>query len=281
MTSSNAPLAFVIGQPIAHSRSPLLHGYWLKALGMVGAYERREVSPEGLPRFFAEMRDGHFAGCNVTVPHKEKTLSLVEEATAAARAIGAVNTVWREYDRLIGDNTDAYGFLTNLDERAPGWDSRGRQAVVLGAGGAARAVVFSLLSRGFHITILNRTTERAEALARQFGAQVAAASLRDMERLLGTCDLLVNTTSLGMQGKPALELDLAALRAGAIVNDIVYVPLETALLRTARARGHVTIDGLGMLIHQAVPGFERWFGARPVPDADLRAILEADIAATG
>ena len=203
----------------------------------------------------------------------------LDEVSAAAKAIGAVNTLWREGAKLLGDNTDAYGFLANLDERAPGWEQAGRRALVLGAGGAARAVVYALLSRGYEIVLINRTLERAQVLADSFGEGVRATPQSAIVGELANTDLLVNTTALGMAGKPALELDVSALNQRALVHDIVYVPLETDLLRQARLRGHQTIDGLGMLIHQAVPAFERWFGARPKPDTALRALLEADIVA--
>ncbi len=279
MPSPHSPRAAVIGHPIAHSRSPLLHRYWLRRYAIVGDYERIDVAPEALRDFIAAMAGRGDAGCNVTVPHKQAVMPLLDGVTEAARAIGAVNTIWRESDRLQGDNTDAYGFLANLDEKALGWDSGGGRAVILGAGGAARAAVFALLSRGFELTLVNRTRARADELARVFGPAVTVATPDDLAVHLPACNLLVNTTALGMSGKPPLVIDLASLGRGAIVHDIVYVPLETDLLRQARTRGHRTVDGLGMLIHQAVPGFERWFGVRPVPDAALRQLLEDDIRA--
>lgn len=279
MPSPHSPRAAVIGHPIAHSRSPLLHRYWLRLYAIAGDYERIDVAPEALRDFISAMAGRGDAGCNVTVPHKQAVMPLLDGVTEAARAIGAVNTIWREKDRLRGDNTDAYGFLANLDDKAPGWDSGGGRAVILGAGGAARAAVFALLSRGFELTLVNRTRARADELARVFGAAVSVATPDDLAGHLPACNLLVNTTALGMSGKPPLVIDLASLGQGAIVHDIVYVPLETDLLRQARTLGHRTVDGLGMLIHQAVPGFERWFGVRPLPDAALRQLLEDDIRA--
>lgn len=271
------PRAFVIGHPIAQSRSPLLHGYWLQTLGLAGSYERQDVAPEKLAAFIVALRQDGWAGCNVTVPHKQAVMAFLDEVSPAARAIGAVNTIWRDGERLLGDNTDSFGFLANLDERAPGWDEASKQAVVLGAGGAARAVLFALLSRGFTIALTNRTFERAQELEIAFGSKVKAYDATQVPGLLSSCDVLVNTTALGMVGKPNLSVDLTPLKPSALVHDIVYVPLRTELLIQAEARGHRTVDGLGMLIHQAIPGFERWFGVRPLPDATLRARLEADI----
>lgn len=279
MLQAEMPQAYVIGHPVAHSRSPLLHGYWLKRLGLAGRYDKRDVAPQALPAFFDGMRAGQAAGCNVTVPHKEAALALVDEATPAARAIGAVNTVWREGDRLIGDNSDAYGFLANLDDRAPGWERRCKRAIVLGAGGATRAVLYALLSRRLSVALHNRTLERAQKLADEFGPRVSVLATADLATGLSACDLLVNATALGMAGKPELDIDLAGLPPAALVHDIVYVPLKTRLLYIAEARGNPVVDGLGMLIHQAVPGFERWFGVRPVPDEAQRRLLEDDIAA--
>jgi shikimate dehydrogenase len=269
MTTS--PRAFVIGHPIAHSRSPLLHGFWLRHMGLPGSYERVDVEPGRLEAFVAGMAANGFVGGNVTVPHKTAVMALVDDVDAAARAIGAVNTLWVEGGALRGGNTDAFGFLANLDAEAPGWDAR--------PGGAARAIVYGLLERRFSVQVVNRTVATAAALAHHFGAGVSAHGWSEGGDLLRQADLLVNTTALGMAGKPALDLDLSTLRRDAIVNDIVYVPLETSLLRDARARGHRAVDGLGMLLHQAVPGFGRWFGTRPVVTPDLRAEIEADIRA--
>jgi shikimate dehydrogenase len=274
---SAVPQACVIGQPIAQSRSPLLHGYWLRRLGLPGGYDRREVSPEGLGAFFAGMSAEGLVGCNVTVPHKTAVIPYLARLDDAAAAIGAVNTIWREDGALVGGNTDAHGFIANLDDRAPGWGVHARRAVVLGAGGAARAAVFALLARGLAVDVVNRTIDHARDLAAHFGPRVAAHGWDDLPGLLPEGDLLVNTTSLGMTGKPPLEIDLTPLKLTATVYDIVYVPLTTPLLAQAAARGHRVVDGLGMLLHQAVPGFRHWFGATPEVTAELRALIEDDI----
>lgn len=276
-----SPRCFVIGHPIGHSRSPLIHGGWIAEHGLEGSYERIEVAPVDLPAFVARLRAGEFTGGNVTVPLKEAMLPLLDDIGDAARMIGAVNTIWLEKGRLHGDNTDAAGFLAHLDAVAPGWDGRVETALVLGAGGAARAVVHGLKQRGLkRIAVANRSLGRAEDLAAAFGATVEAAAWDHRNALVGASDLIVNTTALGMQGKPALPLDLAGLRPGTIVDDIVYVPLRTPLLADAEARGGLPVDGLGMLLHQAVPGFARWFGVTPRVTPALRDRLVADILAS-
>ena len=272
-----APRAFVIGHPIAHSRSPLLHGHWLQAMGLPGSYERIDVAPGALPAFVCTLSDAGFAGGNVTLPHKSAMLELVDEVEDEARAIGAVNTVWFEGGRLRGGNTDAYGFMANLDDEAPGWDAEARTALVLGAGGAARAIVHALLQRGLDVRIANRSPEKAEALSQAFARLPTPHGMDTVPALLAEADLVVNTTSLGMAGKPPLDLPLSRLRPTATVCDIVYVPLETPLLQAARAHGLRTVGGLGMLLHQAVPGFERWFGVRPEVTPELRTEIEADV----
>ena len=272
------PRCFVLGHPVAHSRSPLIHGSWLAEHGLKGGYERIDVAPADLPAFMTRLRSGEFAGGNVTVPHKEAMLGLVDQATDAARAIGAVNTLWREGERICGDNTDVSGFLAHLDATAPGWDQRVGTALVLGAGGAARGIAFGLKGRGVgRIILVNRSHDRADELATALGKPVEAADWAQRHDLVGEADLVVNTTALGMHGQPALEIDLARLRPGTIVDDIVYVPLKTYLLIEAERRGGVPVDGLGMLLHQAVPGFARWFGVTPTVTPALRARLEADI----
>lgn len=269
---------FIIGHPVAHSRSPIIHGHWLAEHGLDGSYERVDVPPDAVAAFLDRIRSGEFAGGNVTVPNKEAVLPLLDHVSETARRMGAVNTIWMEDGKLHGDNTDAFGFLAHLDDRVPGWDARTASALILGAGGAARAVVHGLVSRGVgRIILVNRSMARAEDLAAEFGAGVEARGRSEAAALVATSDLIVNTTSLGMQGQPPLDLDLAGLRPGTIVDDIVYVPLETALLAEARTRGGVPVDGLGMLLHQAIPGFERWFGVRPEVTPALRARLEADI----
>ncbi|WP_422679901.1 shikimate dehydrogenase [Chelatococcus albus] len=273
--------ACIIGYPVKHSRSPLLHGHWLHEYGLDGAYERAEVAPEDLASFMAGFAGKGYVGGNVTVPHKESIMACLDAVTETAQAMGAVNTLWFEGGRLCGDNTDVVGFLANLDEGAPGWDARTRTVVVLGAGGAAKAVVYGLLQRGMErVAVVNRSFERADALRERFGSRVLAAPWEALPALLGETKLLVNTTSLGMSGQPPLAIDLEPLPSGAVVNDIVYVPLETPLLTAARARGLLAVDGLGMLLHQAVPGFERWFGVRPQVSAALRAHIVADIVRT-
>ncbi len=270
--------AFVIGHPINHSRSPLIHGTWLAEYGIDGSYEAIDVAPAGLPAFFERLRSGEFAGGNVTIPHKEAACRLVERRDQAAEEIGAVNTLWFEDGVLCGGNTDAVGFAANLDDLAPGWAENRGTAVVLGAGGAARAVLFALRQRGYRdIRVVNRTVARAAELADHFGRGVTAHAPEAAPDLLGDADLLVNTTALGMQGNTEIAVDPATLPDHAIVTDIVYVPLETPLLAAARGRGLNTVDGLGMLLHQAVPGFERWFGRRPVVDAELRRLIVGDL----
>lgn len=268
--------AFVCGHPIAHSRSPKIHGAWLRDYGIAGNYEAIDVHPAQFGEFLTTLAANGFAGGNITIPHKETAFRLVEHRDTAADVIGAVNTVWLEDGRLHGSNTDAYGFAANLDDRAPGW-YRGETALVLGAGGAARAVLHALRERGFSdIRVVNRTVERAQELARAFGG-VTAHSLSAADELAGDADLVVNTTSLGMHGESELAVNVERLPDNALVTDIVYVPLETPLLAAARGRGLATVDGLGMLLHQAVPGFERWFGKRPTVTPELRATIVADI----
>ncbi|PZN98717.1 MAG: shikimate dehydrogenase [Hyphomicrobiales bacterium] len=272
------PLCFVIGHPVAHSRSPLIHGSWLSEHGLDGSYEQVDVAPADLPAFVERLRAGAFAGGNVTVPHKEAMLPLIDEISDAARAVGAVNTIWREGDRIHGDNTDVSGFLDHLDASAPGWNQRVGTALVLGAGGAARGIAFGLKARGMsRILLVNRSRARADELAAALGVPVQAADWDEQAGLVATADLIVNTTALGMHGQPPLDLDLAGLRVGTIVDDIVYVPLKTPLLLEAERRGGIAVDGLGMLLHQAVPGFARWFGVTPTVTPTLRALIEADI----
>jgi shikimate dehydrogenase len=283
--SNSAPRAFVIGWPIKHSRSPLIHNYWLKSLGLAGSYERLAIRPDELEGFLLTLHDEGFAGGNVTLPHKQRAFQLCSKTTATAEQLAAVNTLWVEDGRLRGDNTDVAGFLACLDCEVPGWDQNCRTAVVLGAGGAARAIVHALMLRNkSRIVLINRTRARGEdlrrRLARQFTVEIKLCEWSDLPNVLEAADLLVNTTSLGMDGQPQLRIDLAPLPARAIVSDIVYVPLETELVRAARGRGLSAVGGLGMLLHQAVPGFEKWFGKRPTVTAELRTLVEADIVTT-
>ena len=277
MTSKTKPrAACLIGWPAAHSRSPLIHHYWLRKLGIEGGYIIEAIPPEGFAEFVSRLSAHGFVGANVTIPHKERALALTTPDTRA-RAVGAANTLWYDGAELRSTNTDIEGFIGNLDASAGGWDSI-EEALVLGAGGSSRAVLFGLIERGIkRVHLANRTMERAQALADQFGAVVQPIEWDAVGDVLPRAGLLVNTTSLGMHGQPALDVDLNLLPAQAIVADLVYVPLETALLKAARARGLKTADGLGMLLHQAVRGFELWFGQRPEVTPELRALVEADL----
>lgn len=272
--------AFVVGHPIRHSRSPLIHGHWLAEHGIDGTYERIDVAPEAFEAFLRGLPASGFAGGNVTIPHKEAAFRLADSLTERARTIGAVNTLIVEGDRVRGDNTDAPGFIAHLDQSlGENWPDRtGRQALVLGAGGAARAVVVGLVERSLTVRVANRSPERARALAELDPGNVAALSWEALPEALRETGLLVNTTSLGMAGQPPLALDLGPLPARAAVADIVYAPLETPLLAAARARGLAAVDGLGMLLHQAVPGFAAWFGLRPAVTPALREKIVADLA---
>lgn len=270
--------AFVCGHPVAHSRSPLIHGFWLRQFGIAGSYEKVDVAPAKFAAFVDGLSRGDgFVGGNVTIPHKERAFALVKRRDAAAEAIGAVNTLWVEEGLVHGGNTDAYGFSASLDERAPRW-REGRTAAVLGAGGAARAIIHALKTAGYSdIRIVNRTPDRANELAARFGASLSAHSWNCLRDCLDAADLMVNTTSVGMAGKGELDWDLAALPQRAVVADAVYTPLETPLLAAARGRGLTAVDGLGMLLNQAAPGFERWFGRRPRVTAELRNLVVADL----
>jgi len=274
--ATKPPAACLIGWPAAHSRSPLIHHYWLRKLGIEGGYVIEAVPPEDFAVFVRRLSTHGFVGANVTLPHKERALTL-STPDARARAVGAANTLWYEAGELRATNTDVEGFINNLDACASGWD-KATDALVLRAGGAARAVVFGLIERGVkHVHLANRTIERANALADQFGASVHPVAWDAIGELLPRAGLLVNTTSLGMRGQPALELDVGRLADDAVVADLVYLPLETPLLAAARARRLKTADGLGMLLHQAVRGFELWFGQRPEVTSELRAMVEDDL----
>jgi shikimate dehydrogenase len=276
---SKPPAACLIGWPAAHSRSPLIHHYWLRTLGIAGGYVIEAVPPDEFKDFIFRLSLRGFVGANVTIPHKEQALAL-SKPDARARAVGAANTLWFADGELCSTNTDVEGFINNLDACAGGWDSCD-EALVLGAGGSSRAVLFGLLDRGIkRVHLANRTMARAVALADQFGARVVPAAWDTLGDLLPRAGLLVNTTSLGMKGQPPLEIDVAVLPRAAVVADLVYVPLDTPLLAAARARGLKTADGLGMLLHQAVRGFELWFGRRPEVTAELRALIEADLTNT-
>ena len=270
--------AGVVGHPVKHSRSPIIHGYWLEQFGINGRYDRYDVKPEDFSHFVKTLSEQGLQGVNVTIPHKEAAFLALDEATERARRLKAANTLWFENGKLWGDNTDSIGFLANLDQGHPGWDINAKSALILGAGGAARAIIAGLQERNIEkITIVNRTRERAEELALMSGGQVAVAEWSKLSFQLESADLVVNTTSLGMSGQPDLDLSLDLLGKNALVTDIVYVPLETNLLKQARLRGNPVVDGLGMLLHQAVPGFEHWFGKRPVVTDALRHLVEDHI----
>ena len=274
--SDDFKAACIIAWPAGHSRSPLIHNYWIKQHKLNAEYRREAVPPEQFAEFIKTMRQRGYVGGNVTVPHKEAALKL-SEPDARAKAVGAANCLWYVDGTLRSTNTDVDGFLANLDQTTPGWDRGLTSAVVLGAGGGARAVIYGLLAREVnHVHVVNRTRERAVALKKKFGNRVHPASWNETTGLLGGAGLLVNTTTLGMVGQPPLEINLRC-PASLVVADLVYAPLETGLLAAARAKGLRTADGLGMLLHQAVLGFERWFGIRPQVTAELRALVEADL----
>jgi shikimate dehydrogenase len=282
MTIPPRPRACVTGWPVDHSRSPLIHGHWLGTYGIEGGYERVATPPGEFKRFAASIGVGGLRGANVTIPYKVAAFAECDRCTNVAQALGSVNTIWREGDILWGDNTDAEGFLGSLDEGVPGWRREVRSAVIIGAGGASRAIVYALLSVGLdRITIVNRTIDRAEVVAEAFGPKLFVSSWAEASDWLGNADILINTTSLGMSGQNQLGIEISRLKADAIVADVVYVPLETALIRDARRLGHRSVGGLGMLLHQAVPGFERWFGIRPSVTSELRGLVEADILGLG
>ena len=272
MSDDKIPLAGVIGSPITHSRSPQLHGYWLKSLGIRGFYIPMEVTEANLNDALRNLPKLGFVGVNVTVPYKERVLALADVVSDYATVIGAANTLsFRKDGTIHADNTDSYGFLENLRQGAPGWDVTAGPAAVLGAGGAARAVVVALRDAGApEILISNRTRLRAEALQQEFGRKLRVVDWVQAGNMLEHAVTVVNTTSLGMEGKPQLRVPLDGLQKGAVVTDLVYAPLRTRLLEEAEAMGCITVDGLGMLLHQAVPGFERWFGVRPQVDAETR-----------
>ena len=274
LLSGHARLAGVFGHPVTHSRSPRLHGFWLERYGIDGAYIPLGVAPGGFAAAVRALVDLGFRGANVTIPHKLAAFEICDAVAPFARRAGAVNTLIFRDGRIEGSNTDGFGFLESIREAAPGWRADAGPAVLLGAGGAARAIAAALLDAGApRVTLVNRTAAKAEALARDLGGPIHVADRPPLE----DAALLVNTTSLGMQGQPGLEVDLAPLPASAVVADIVYVPLETRLLAAARARGLVAVDGLGMLLHQARPGFEAWFGVAPQVDQTLRDEVAADI----
>jgi len=275
--STTTHAACVIGYPIKHSRSPKLHGYWLQHYKIDGEYRAEEITPEDFPEFVRNLGQNGYAGANVTMPHKDAALELSMPDKRAV-AVGAANTLWLDNGYLRSTNTDVEGFQGSLDAAAPGWDKRFDSAIVLGTGGAGRAVVYGLLERGAKtIHVVNRTYEKATALRDRFGSAIHPAQNSDLPGLLNGAGLLVNSTSLGMHGQPELEIDISKMAKDAVVVDIVYVPLKTQLLRDAEARGFATANGLDMLLYQAVRGFELWFGVRPEVTAEQYDLLAADI----
>ncbi len=266
------PIAGVIGNPIAHSKSPKLHRHWLARYGLSGEYIAMNVAENDLSDVIAAMPKMGFVGCNVTIPHKVDVLKLADQVSDRATLIGAANTlIFKDNGQIYADNTDGYGFMANLRQNAPDWDPKGGPAVVLGAGGAARAVIVALADAGVsRIVLTNRTRAKAEALRTEFGARIEVVDWVQAGNTFEGANTVVNTTSLGMDGSPELRVPLDGLRAGTLVTDIVYAPLRTKLLDAAQSAGCVTVDGLGMLLHQGVPGFERWFGHRPEVDDVLR-----------
>lgn len=277
MTENRIPLAGVIGHPVAHSRSPGLHGYWLKTHGLPGHYVPMDVTPADLETVLRILPKAGFVGANVTVPHKEAALRLADHVSDRASVIGAANTlVFREDGSIHADNTDGYGFLENLRSGAPDWNPQDGPAVVLGAGGAARAILCALADAGVpEILLTNRTRTRADHLKEEFGQRIKVVDWVQAGNVIENAELVVNTTSLGMQGQPELRVPMDGLQPGTVVTDLVYAPLKTRLLDQAEQAGCTTVDGLGMLLYQAVPGFERWFGVRPEVDADTRAAVLA------
>ncbi len=280
MTRS-APKAGVIGWPVEHSLSPLIHRHWLQRHRLEGTYDLLPVAPDDIGAYLQHFCEHGLAGANVTVPHKETACRIAGKVSDLARRLGAANTLWLEDGELAADNTDVHGFVANLDERASGWDD-GKTALIIGAGGAARAVIAGLADRGFdRIVIANRTLERATALLGWFAgepAQLSAAPLDRADTFLAGADLIVNTTSAGLAGAAPLALDWSSAQATAIATDIVYVPLITPFLAGAAQAGLTHVDGLGMLLHQAAPGFRKWFGVMPDIDEELRSFVLAALA---
>lgn len=271
--------AFVTGWPIHHSRSPIIHGHWLKTLGIEGTYKALAVAPDEFVTFISTLKDGSLGcrGGNVTIPHKELAHELADRPDELADELGAANTLWVEDGLVHATNTDGHGFIANLDQRHPGWDRTDR-AVILGAGGASRAVIQAVRNRGVgEIHVINRTLPRARELADRFGPKVHAHPLEAMSEVMSGAGLFINTSALGMDGGETPAIDFSPLAENAVVTDIVYVPLKTGFLAQAEEQGFAIVDGLGMLLHQAVPGFEKWFGKRPVVDSTLRDLVIADM----
>jgi shikimate dehydrogenase len=272
--------ACVIGWPIEHSRSPMIHSYWLAKYGIDGSYTKVAVPPDEIEHFLRGLAENGYSGCNVTVPHKEQAFRLADRRDPSAIAVSAANTIWLEDGKIHAANTDTYGFMTHLNASAPGWEKNAKPVVILGAGGAARAICYGFIQAGVSdIVVLNRTVQRAEALAADLGGGVRSGDWNDRLNSPEWASVIVNTTTLGMKDQGELGIDFTNADPGCVVADIVYVPIETKLLRQAREKGLRTVDGLGMLLHQAVPGFEKWFGVRPEVTGDLRNLVLADLGA--
>ncbi|MGL4489228.1 MAG: shikimate dehydrogenase [Rhizobiaceae bacterium] len=271
--------AFVCGHPISHSRSPMIHNHWLKAYGIDGTYRAIDVPPADFETFIHDLKANNLTGGNVTIPYKEAAYRLAQKPDEICKLLGAANTLWFEDGVLNATNTDAHGFAANLDHQAPGWD-KAKSALVLGAGGASRAVIHALIQRGFtSIMVANRTLERATELKDRFGSSLSAHGLDAAQELASEAHVIINTTSLGMKGEGSLPLDMTKLKKETLVTDIVYVPLMTPLLIAAKDAGLKVFDGLGMLLHQAAPGFEKWFGVLPTVTEALRTLIIEDMTA--
>jgi len=270
--------ACVIGWPIEHSRSPLIHNYWLKKHGIDATYEKQAIEPENAAQFIAALAVSEFVGCNVTIPHKETAFQAVAETDKIAGRLGAVNTVYVRNGKACGTNTDGEGFIASLHHAYPAFGLKNKAAIIIGAGGAAKAIIGALIDAGVaRIGIINRTRARILDLQAQFGSQIIEINETAANDALAACDLLVNTTSLGMEGGTEIALDIQHLKRNALVADIIYVPLETALLAKAKQLGHPVLGGLGMLLHQAVRGFELWFGVKPEVTEELHDLVAADV----
>ncbi len=277
---TRTPHAYVIGNPVKHSRSPQIHQYWLKHYGLDGSYELAELAPDQLGSFIEKLRNRDNAGANVTLPYKSDVITHLDEIDEDARSVGAVNTIYKRGEKLLGTNTDIYGFLTHLSLSAPDWLDKTKNVAVLGAGGAARAILSAMKTSGIdNVYIANRTISRAQNLAEEILPNARPLEMPELQGNLPSMDLVINTTSLGMAGQPPLELDLSTLPAHATVVDIVYTPLKTRLLREAENNGLIAVDGLGMLLHQAVRGFQLWFGTRPEVTPELRQLVETSLEA--
>lgn len=272
-------MAAVMGWPVMHSRSPLLHGYWFERYGLKGAYVPLLIEPGKLEAALRSLHPLGFAGCNLTIPHKQDALAIVDEIDPVARAIGAISCVVVRADgSLFGTNNDCYGFIENIREAAPQWRADAGPVAVIGAGGGARAVVYGLLREGVReLRLINRSRERAECIAREFGGPISVVDWSDRARALADCSMVVNATSQGMQGMDALDMSLEHMPAGALAADIIYIPRETPFLAAARARGHRTVNGLGMLLHQGRPAWQAWFGHTVEVTPELRALIDASL----